>query len=65
MNLIDELNETIKTLEDKIPANPASGKNEHIEKGLQKSLADYFRDLNNALDWNKLEHIYYRNVKTE
>jgi predicted unusual protein kinase regulating ubiquinone biosynthesis (AarF/ABC1/UbiB family) len=65
MNLIDEITETINLLESQIPANPASEKNEKLESQMQKSLADYFKNLNDALDWNKLETIYYRNVKQE
>lgn len=66
MDSIDRLlSECIKLLEANIPANPASEKNEKIEKGMQKSLAQYFRQLDDALDWNTLEQIYYRNVKQE
>jgi len=65
MNLIAELDETIELLEADIPANPASKKNERIQNGMQKSLAQYFRDIDQAIDWNALEQIYYRNVKQE
>ena len=65
MNLLAEIDETIKLLENQIPANPASNKNEKIEKGMQRSLARYFRDVDNAIDWNALEQIYYKNVKQE
>ena len=65
MSLIAEIDETIKLLENQIPANPASDKNEKIEKGMQRSLARYFRDVDNAIDWNALEQIYYKNVKQE
>jgi len=65
MNLVNELDETIKLLENQIPANPASDKNEKIERGMQRSLAQYFRNIDQAIDWNALEQIYYRNVKQE
>lgn len=65
MNLIRELDETIKALEDKIPANPNSDKNERLEVRMEKSLAQYFRGIDQAIDLNALEQIYYRNVKTE
>lgn len=65
MNLLEEIDETIKALEDKIPANPASEKNERLEKGMEKSLSQYFSDLENAIDWNTIEQIYYRNVLQE
>jgi len=57
-----ELSETIKTLEAEIPANPSAEKNESIEKGLTKSLKNYFKHLNDAVDWNELELIYYRHA---
>ena len=62
---LDELDDTIRLLENQIPANPASDKNESIQKRMQKSLAQYFQNIDNAIDWNALEQIYYRNVKQE
>ena len=65
MDLLTELDATIKVLDDTIPANPSSEKNEKIEKRMERSLAQYFRDLNQAIDITALERIYYRNVKQE
>lgn len=65
MNLIAELDETIELLETNIPANPRSKKNERTQNGMQRSLAEYFRNIDQAIDWNTLEVIYYRNVKQE
>lgn len=66
MDTVDELlNETVKILENQIPANPASERNELLEKRMQKSLAEYFKNLDQAIDWNALERIYYRNVKQD
>jgi hypothetical protein len=65
MNLTNEIDQTIQLLESQIPANPASDKNEAVEKRMQKSLAEYFRNVDQAIDWNTLEQIYYRNVKQE
>ena len=62
---LDELDETINLLEAQIPANPASENNEAVEKRMQRSLAQYFRSVDQAIDWNALEAIYYRNVKVE
>ena len=63
--MINEIDETIKLLENQIPANPASDKNEKIEKRMQKAMAEYFQNVDKAIDWNGLEQIYYRNVKQE
>jgi len=65
MNPLTELDATIKALDDTIPANPGSTKNEKIEKRMERSLAQYFRGLNQAIDMTALEQIYYRNVKQE
>jgi hypothetical protein len=66
MDTIDKLlDETIKILENQIPANPASERNEKLEKRMQGSIAEYFRNVDQAIDWNVLEQIYYRNVKQE
>jgi len=65
MDLLTELGEAIELLEAQIPANPSSEKNEKIEKRMERSLAQYFRDLNQAIDITALEQIYYRNVKQE
>ncbi len=65
MDLIGELDETIKALEAQIPANPGSEKNERLEKRMERTLARYFRGLDQAIDLNALEQIYYRNVKQE
>jgi len=66
METIDNLlDETIKILENQIPANPASERNERLEKRMQGSIAEYFKNIDQAIDWNVLEQIYYRNVKQE
>ena len=61
--IIQELTETIKTLRSEIPANPAAPRNERLEKELQNNLADYFKHIDNAIDINALEQLYYKNVK--
>ena len=65
MSLLTELDATIKALDDTIPANPSSTKNEKIEKRMKRSLTQYFRNIDQAIDWNALEQLYYRNVKQE
>ena len=61
--MINEIDETIRLLENQIPANPASDKNEKIEKRMQRSLAEYFHNVDRAIDLNTLGQIYYKNVK--
>lgn len=63
--LINQLTETIKALENEIPANPAAPKNESIENGLRKELKKYFKHLDDAVSIEGLERIYYRNVKQD
>jgi len=61
--LLTEISKTIEVLESSLPANPASERNERIAKRLQRSLSDYFKNLDQAIDIAELERIYYRNVK--
>jgi len=65
MNLFTELDATIKALDETIPANPGTAKNERLAKRMEKTLARYFRGLDDAIDLEALEQIYYRNVKQE
>ena len=65
MNLLTELDATIEALDDAIPANPSSRKNEKIQKRMERTVAQYFRSLNDAIDITALEQIYFRNVKQE
>lgn len=58
-----ELERLIQLLEAEIPANPAAEKNERLEGQLQRSLAEYFKGMDQAMDWGKVEVIYLRNVK--
>ena len=63
VKLITELDSLIKLLEARIPASPAA--NEKLEKALQRDLADYFRQLGMAIDFNQLEQLYYKHVEQE
>ena len=65
IDLLNEIDQTIALLEADIPANPGSAKNEKLEKRMQRDLARYFRQLNDAIDIEGLEKTYYRNVKQE
>lgn len=64
-SLLSEIDATIEVLEADIPANPSSIKNEKLEKRMERSLSQYFKGLNDAIDIDALEKIYYRNVKQE
>jgi len=63
MTLITELDSLIQLLEAEIPANPRSAKNQRLEKGLQRELANYFRILSDAFPYERVEELYYRHVK--
>jgi len=65
IDLLAEIDQTVALLEADIPANPSSAKNEKLEKRLERSLARYFRHIDQAIDIEGLEKIYYRNVKQE
>lgn len=61
--VIAELDQIINLLEAEIPANISSPKNEKLEKRLQRELARYFRQLEDAFDYSSLDQLYYRYVK--
>jgi len=61
--LSKELERVVRMLESDIPANPAS--HEHLERKLVKGMEDYFSRLSDALPWNALEDLYYKNTRPE
>ena len=58
MTLIAELNQLIQILEAQIPANPSSEQNQRLEKRLEKELAKYFRKLEGAFPYARIERLY-------
>lgn len=60
-----ELDDLITILEADIPANPSSLKNIKLADELEKDFKRYFSQLENIMPTEKLEQIYYRNVKQE
>lgn len=60
---IAELSELINLLEAQIPANPNSPKNQMLAKKLERELAKYFKALEDAFPFDRLEQLYYHNVK--
>ena len=63
--VIAELDSILRLLEATIPANPNSPKNQRLEKGLEKELAKYFKDLEQAFPFGKLDRIYSKYVEKE
>lgn len=61
--LVRELDETIRLLEARLPANPESENNTRLARGLERDMADYFRALEAGVDWEALEQVYYKHVK--
>jgi len=60
-----ELNQIIVLLEAILPANPESPSNARLVGRLEGSLAKYFKKLEDAFPYGKLESIYNRYVKKE
>lgn len=56
--LIAEIDSLIALLEAEIPANPNSTKNVRLRKGLEKELAKYFKELEDAFPYSRLDEIY-------
>jgi hypothetical protein len=65
MAVIDELDDVIRLLESKIPANPNSIQNEKLARSLEKSMAEYFRNLEMAFPYEEIETLYYKLAKQE
>jgi len=61
--LLNELSEAIGLMSKRIPANPQS--HESLEKRLENELVRYFKNLEDAIDINALEQIYYKGVVNE
>ena len=64
-SILEEINLTIKLLESEIPANPTSERNERLEKRLERSMAEWFTNIERAIDQDALAQIYYANVEQE
>lgn len=55
----------IQLLENEVPANPESDRNQRLMKQLERDLKRYFKDLDNAIDYDRLEQIYYQYVEKD
>jgi len=60
-----ELDKLIALLEAEIPSNPKSSKNQKLQKGLEQNLAKYFRRLERAFPYSKMDGIYNKYVIKE
>ena len=60
-----ELDSILRILESQLPANPESPSNQRLARSLEKSMREYFRQLEMALDPNIIEGLYYKLVKQE
>jgi len=63
MTVLTELDNLIQILEAKIPANPNDPKNQKLEGQLQKDLAKYFGELDDAFPYQKIDRLYSKYVK--
>ena len=63
--LMKELDQTINLLEVQVPANPNSPKNEGLARRLQRSLARYFKALEDAFPYSEVDRLYYKYVKEQ
>ncbi|MBU0777776.1 phage head morphogenesis protein, partial [Patescibacteria group bacterium] len=63
--VITEINSIISLLEVRLPANINSPENQRLEKRLQRDLAKYFRSLEDAFPYDKVDELYYKYVKEQ
>jgi hypothetical protein len=61
--VIADLDEIISLVEAELPASPRSPRNERHAKALEKELRKYFKSLEQAFPYSRLEDIYYKHVK--
>jgi len=61
--LVAEIDSLINLLESEIPANPNSTKNVLLQKRLQRDIAKYFKSLEDAFPYHKLDKLHTRYVK--
>jgi len=65
MTVIAELDQIIQILEATIPANPNSPANERLAERLRRSLAKYFKALEDAFPYGQVDRLYYKYVKEQ
>ena len=56
--MLQALSELMDILEAEIPANPRSPKNQRLAMAMQRILAKYFKSLDNAFPYSKLDTLY-------
>lgn len=61
--VLSQIEEIINLVEADIPANPRSRSNERLAARLQKYLAEYFKNLQEAFPYDQLERLYTAHVK--
>ena len=61
--LLNELDQTISLLEAKLPANIERPANQKLAKDMQKEVADYFKALEQAVDYAAIARLYNEKVK--
>ena len=64
-DVIMALEELQDLLEQSIPANPSARKNDALAKALENELRDYFKTLEQAFPFHRLEDLYYKYVPPE
>lgn len=63
--LVDEITELIELVEAGIPANPNAPKNRRHATLLELALRRYFKGLDQAFPYHRLDELYYRHVEQE
>jgi len=63
--IIMALDELQELLEQSIPANPSARKNDVLAKALESDLRDYFKAIEQAFPFHRLQDLYYKYVPQE
>lgn len=63
--ILSEMDGIVKLLEANLPANIERPENQKLIKGLEKDIAEYFRQIEMAIPESEIEALYYKRVKQE
>jgi hypothetical protein len=58
--ILKEMDSLIEVVQSQLPANPGSAKAEKLANALEKSMAEYFKGLEQAFPFHRLDELYYR-----
>ena len=65
MTVLAEIDQIVNLLEADLPTNPRSPTNQRLKRSLQSELSKYFKRLEDAFPFDKIDQIYYKHVSEQ